>query len=78
MTIAPHQPIGLVLADPHPVMLDGLQKDLQEWPEFQIHSCARDGDSALKAIHEHHTHQLHVPVIFQYRSNPFGNGFVLV
>lgn len=53
MIVAPHQPIGLVLADPHPVMLDGLQKDLQEWPEFQIHSCAGDGDSALRAIHEH-------------------------
>lgn len=54
MVVACDQPIRLVLADPHPVMLDGLQKDLQEWPEFHIHACAKDGDSALRAIHEHH------------------------
>ena len=53
MAIAFDQPIGLVLADPHPVMLDGLQKDLQEWPEFQIHACVHDGETALRAIHEH-------------------------
>ncbi|MFM7002147.1 MAG: LuxR C-terminal-related transcriptional regulator [Limnohabitans sp.] len=53
MAVACDQPIGLVIADPHPVMLDGLLKDLQEWPEFQIHSCAKDGESALRAIHEH-------------------------
>jgi len=54
MVVACDQPIRLVLADPHPVMLDGLQKDLQEWPEFHIRACAKDGDSALRAIHEHH------------------------
>lgn len=53
MAVAYEQPIALVLADPHPVMLDGLRKDLQEWPEFQIHACAKDGESALSAIHEH-------------------------
>ena len=53
MISLPQQPIGLVLADPHPVMLDGLQKDLQEWPQFKIHTCAKDGDAALRAIHEH-------------------------
>ena len=53
MTFAPCSPIGLVLADPHPVMLDGLHADLQHWPEFRIHACARDGDAALQAVHEH-------------------------
>lgn len=53
MPFAPHQPIGLVLADPHPVMLDGLRRDLQDWPEFHIHSSVRDGESALKAIHQY-------------------------
>ena len=53
MAVACDQPIRLVLADPHPVMLDGLQKDLQEWPEFHIHACVKDGDLALRAIHEH-------------------------
>lgn len=53
MAIAFDQPIGLVLADPHPVMLDGLQKDLQEWPEFRVKACVQDGDTALRAIHEH-------------------------
>lgn len=53
MVPASSQPIGLVLADPHPVMLDGLQNDLREWTEFKIHSCAPDGDAALRAVHEH-------------------------
>lgn len=53
MISALQQPIRLVLADPHPVMLDGLQRDLEEWPQFHIHTCAKDGDAALRAIHEH-------------------------
>ena len=53
MAIAIDQPIGLVLADPHPVMLDGLQKDLLEWPEFRVKACVRDGDTAMRAINEH-------------------------
>ena len=53
MPVASHRSIGLVLADPHPVMLDGLQQDLQQWPEFHIHACAKDGDAALRAVHVH-------------------------
>ncbi len=46
------KPIGLVLLDPHPVMLNGLKRDLQEWPEFDIRACVNDGESAWTAIHE--------------------------
>jgi DNA-binding NarL/FixJ family response regulator len=53
MTVVSQEPIRLVLADPHPIMLDGLQKDLQECSDFHIHACANDGDAALRAIHEH-------------------------
>ena len=53
MAIAIDQLIGLVLADPHPVMLDGLQKDLLEWPEFRVKACVQDGDTAMRAINEH-------------------------
>lgn len=45
--------IDLVLADPHPIMLDGLVSIFEESDEFAIKSCAKDGDSALSAIRQH-------------------------
>ena len=42
--------IDLVLADPHPIMLDGLVSVFEGSDEFAIKSCAKDGESALSAI----------------------------
>lgn len=44
--------IDLVLADPHPIMLDGLTSVLAGSAEFDIKSCVNDGESALMAIHQ--------------------------
>lgn len=43
-------PIRLVLADPHPVMLDGLLADLHAFPDLQVQACASDGDAAWQAV----------------------------
>ncbi len=44
--------IDLVLADPHPIMLDGLVSVFEGSDEFAIKSCAKDGESALSAIRQ--------------------------
>ena len=43
-------PIRLVLADPHPVVLDGLSADLQHAPDLQVLACVSDGDAAWQAV----------------------------
>lgn len=53
MSLEPDQTIGLVLADPHPVMLDGLLQDLKEWPQFHVHASVTDGEAALRAVQIH-------------------------
>ena len=45
-------PIQLVLADPHPVMLDGLTSIFSNHPDFEIKSCAQDGEAAMNAVRE--------------------------
>ncbi len=52
MLVTCARPIALVLVDPHPVVLDGLRKDLQQWPEFEIRAYAQDGEAALQAVLE--------------------------
>lgn len=42
--------IDLVLADPYPMMLEGLSHVFQESPDFSVKSCVKDGDAALKAL----------------------------
>ena len=42
--------IELVLADPHPVMLDGLAHDFQQSPDFLVKACVSNGDDALEAV----------------------------
>ena len=42
--------INLVLADPHPVVLDGLVHLFKNRDEFSIKSCVHDVDSALEAV----------------------------
>lgn len=45
--------IELILADPHPVMLDGLSKAFQELPEFTVQACVSHGDEALDAVQQY-------------------------
>lgn len=44
--------ISLVLADPHPVMLDGLRAHMQACPDLQIKACAQDGYAAWHAVQQ--------------------------
>ena len=41
--------IDLVLADPYPVMLDGLSHAFDNSPEFSVKSCVHHGDAAGRA-----------------------------
>ena len=45
--------IRLVLADPHPVMLDGLRTHMQACPDMQVLACAEDGDAAWAAVRQY-------------------------
>ena len=45
--------IHLVLADPFPVMLDGLRTHLQDCPDLQVCACVSDGQAALQAVQRH-------------------------
>jgi DNA-binding NarL/FixJ family response regulator len=56
--------INLVLADPYPVMLEGLTHVFENTPDFAVKACVTNGDAAMKALLEHEPH--------------FGDGLVLV
>ena len=45
--------IDLVLADPHPVMLDGLSHVFQESADFSVKACVNNGDDALEAVRKY-------------------------
>lgn len=45
--------IDLVLADPHPVMLDGLSNAFKDSPEFTVRACVSNGDEALEAVQKY-------------------------
>src|SRR5437762_5992404 len=45
--------IRLVVADDHPVVLDGLTQIFSLEPDFQIVACAKNGDEALEAVRRH-------------------------
>lgn len=45
--------IRLVLADPYPVMLDGLLAHVQSCPDLQVQACVCDGDAAWQAVQEY-------------------------
>lgn len=42
--------IDLVLADPYPVMLDGLNLMFRDSADFSVKSCVSQGDAALQAV----------------------------
>ena len=45
--------IDLVLADPYPVMLDGLTDMFRDSPEFAVKACVNHGDAALQAVRQY-------------------------
>ena len=42
--------IDLVLADPHPVVLEGLAQVFNASPEFSVKACVSNGNDALAAV----------------------------
>ncbi|HYG65329.1 MAG TPA: response regulator transcription factor [Thermoanaerobaculia bacterium] len=46
-------PIRLILADDHPIILDGLQQLFRLEPDFEVVACCRDGEETLKALRLH-------------------------
>jgi len=65
--------IDLVLADPHPVVLDGLIHIFQNMDGFSVKSCATDAESALKAVMEFKPDVLITELILQNKT-----GLVLI
>ncbi len=45
-------PISLVLADDHPLVLDGLEGLFGQEPDFEVLARCRDGEEALRAVRE--------------------------
>lgn len=46
-------PIRLVLADPYPLILTGLQHLFCQEDDFEIVACCRDGKALLQAVRQH-------------------------
>lgn len=46
-------PIGIVLADDHPVVLTGLETLLHQIRDLKVLASCRDGEEALRAVHKH-------------------------
>jgi two-component system, NarL family, nitrate/nitrite response regulator NarL len=49
----PKVPISLVLADDHPLVLDGLESLFRTERDFRILERCSNGDEALRAVHRH-------------------------
>ena len=45
--------IRLVLADDHPILLEGLRQLFSASPEFEVIACAANGNEALEAVRRH-------------------------
>ena len=45
-------PITLVLADDHPIFLNGLAEELSREPDFRVLVRCPDGKAALEAVRE--------------------------
>lgn len=60
--------IQLVLADPQPVLLEGLSRVFQTSPEFVVQACASTGDDALAAVQKHRPDILVMDVSLSHRS----------
>jgi DNA-binding NarL/FixJ family response regulator len=60
--------IDLVLADPHPIMLDGLAHGFDGSPDFSVKAAVRTGDEALKAVRQFRPHVLVMDLSLAHRS----------
>ncbi|PUE34017.1 response regulator transcription factor [Limnohabitans sp. Jir72] len=60
--------IDLVLADPYPVMLDGLTHVFHESSDFSVKSCVDNGDAALQAVQQYQPHILVMDLSLTQRS----------
>ena len=60
--------IDLVLADPYPVMLDGLSHVFHDTAEFSVKTCVHHGDAALQAVRHHRPHILVMDLSLTQRS----------
>jgi DNA-binding NarL/FixJ family response regulator len=60
--------IDLVLADPYPVMLDGLSHVFDDASEFSVKTCVHHGDAALQAVQHHRPHILVMDLSLTQRS----------
>ena len=60
--------ISLVLADPHPVMLDGLRTHLQHCPDLRVCDSVEDGDAAWQAVQRHRPDALILDLALPRRS----------
>lgn len=50
--MAVHAPIRLIIAEDHPVFLDGLIANFKQYPEFQIVARATNGEEFLAQVQE--------------------------
>ncbi len=46
-------PITLVLADNHPIFLEGLEQTLRREPDFEVVASCLNGEAALEAVRQH-------------------------
>ncbi len=60
--------IDLVLADPHPVMLDGLAHGFEGSPDFSVKAVVHTGDDALQAMRPFRPHVLVMDLSLAHRS----------
>lgn len=60
--------IDLVLADPYPMMLEGLAQAFEGTSEFSVKSCVTNGEDALFALQQHRPHILVMDLSLSHRS----------
>lgn len=60
--------IHLVLADPYPMMLEGLAQAFEGSPDFWVKSCVSNGEDALHALQQHRPHILVMDLSLSHRS----------
>ena len=60
--------IDLVLADPYPVMLEGLTHVFENTPDFAVKASVTNGDAAVQALLEHEPHILVMDLSLSQRS----------
>jgi DNA-binding NarL/FixJ family response regulator len=65
--------IDLVLADPHPVVLEGLAQVFNITPEFSVKACVSNGNDALAAVQKYRP-----DILVMDLALPHKNGLTLI